>query len=360
MIRRYTLLLVISFFVLSNVWAQEQLKHPIKFYTDSEGRLFVNKSMPLYVWLSTSPDPNCEKQRLKSESSPQYSNPFYFDTEGYNTFRTPSQVDTVTKKVILPKRDIIFEVYTDSEAPVLKQNYGEAPLYRKDGKLYCGKNTVVNIADKDKMSGTDLILKSIDGSDFTKYSGEIPFNSEKDYVFKYYAVDNVGNVGKIKTLEFTVDVSSPKTVSEVIGTDYHGILNTSSKIKLTATDNSSGVNKVFYKIDNGSKRTYTGRIALSSLTEGDHTITFYSVDNVKNTENENQYKFFLDKTAPMVIKEVLGDQYIINGKVVWSGRTKLQLTAVDNKAGVKEIMYSLSGEEYLKYSKPFYLPKKNI
>ncbi len=38
--------------------------------------------------------------------------------------------------------------------------------------------------------------------------------------------------------------------------------------------------------------------------------------------------------------------------------TKLKLTAVDNKSGVKEVLYSVDGSEFKKYDEPFYLPSE--
>lgn len=55
----------------------------------------------------------------------------------------------------------------------------------------------------------------------------------------------------------------------------------------------------------------------------------------------------------------MGDRFIQNGKEYQSGRSKVKLTSIDNKAGVKEIMYSINGEEFKVYSEPFYLPKSN-
>ncbi len=47
-----------------------------------------------------------------------------------------------------------------------------------------------------------------------------------------------------------------------------------------------------------------------------------------------------------------------NGKEYSSGRARIKLTAIDNKAGIKEIHYSVNGELYQLYDGPFYLKGK--
>jgi hypothetical protein len=79
---------------------------------------------------------------------------------------------------------------------------------------------------------------------------------------------------------------------------------------------------------------------------------------VGNKEIPKTFSFFLDKSAPILTSDVLGDRFIVNGKIYFSGRTKLKLTAVDNKSGVKEVKYSIDNSDFKEYTDPFYLPKK--
>ncbi len=352
-------LLFVLFFAFSvAAIAQEQLAHKKRFYVNENGRFFTQKDLPMYLRLSNSPDPNAESHLVRSESSPQYSNPFYFDTEGYNTLRTPSQVDTTTKKVILPKQDIIFEIYTDGTPPQLKFSYGTKDVFVKDNVTYCGKNTKLELSATDDLAGVEAIYTSTDGQAYTKYTNVIDCNTEKNYKFKYYSADNVGNFNEPTTKEFVVDISSPKTTISIDGDKYNDILANNCTLALAATDNASGVKKVYYQIDEGPKNIYFSAVKVNIYKEGEHTITFFSIDNVNNEETPQTYTFYVDKTAPMVLEEIIGDQFVINGKEFSSGRTKLKLTAIDNKAGVREIMYSVTKGTYEKYSEPFYLPKQ--
>jgi hypothetical protein len=54
----------------------------------------------------------------------------------------------------------------------------------------------------------------------------------------------------------------------------------------------------------------------------------------------------------------LGDRFIVDERVYFSGRTKLKITAIDNKVGIKKVMYSVNEEAFSAYAEPFYLPAR--
>jgi len=60
-------------------------------------------------------------------------------------------------------------------------------------------------------------------------------------------------------------------------------------ITLTATDDMSGVNHTFYKIDDGTFATYTAPVQVT--VPGDHTVYFYSTDIAGNIETEKSQDF---------------------------------------------------------------------
>lgn len=349
--------LIITIMAVSfQLFAQEQFKHEKKMYKAPDGKLYVNKKLPVYLWISTSSDPNSQKVKLESEDSKAFVNPFFFDTEGYNSIRTPSKVDTITKKVIVPLEDIIWEVYADSYTPTTTITYNNSTIYRSNKRLYSSGNLVVSFKSEDVMSGVEKIFYSIDGTPFQEYKDSLTFDQEKEYTIKFYAVDNVGNAEETNTRIFSIDKTTPETKIEFEGDNSETVVSSRSKIKVVSVDNGSGVKKTMVSIDNAPVFTYSTPIAANFYKEGEHTITYYSVDNLGNTETTKSLTFFIDKTAPILIDEILGDSYFVNGKEYMSGRTQLKLTAIDNKAGVKTIMYSSDTKGYEEYKGPIYLP----
>lgn len=351
---KYLLFLCCLFLLISIVNSQEPLKHEKRVWVSPEGRIYINKALPIYLRMSTSPDGNAESYLLKSEVTTQYSNPMYLDTEGYNTVRSPSCVDTVTRKAIVPQQDIIFEVYSDSKEPTTKADFSGAHLYKKDDKLHCKGNIELTLKARDEVSGVAAIFYSIDAAPFKEYSQSIKLNQQKEYTIKFYAVDNVGNAENVQTKIIIVDMTIPKTSLKIEGDSYENIVSGRSYIVLEAKDEND-LEGIYYSIDDGPVKHYKYKINTAYLNQGEHKLTYYAVDKVKNQESQKVYDFYVDKTPPVIVEELVGNTMIISGKEYSSGRTKLKLTTFDNKAGVKEIFYSINNGEYQKYDEPFYL-----
>lgn len=335
--------------------AQQKPVHEKKMYVSPEGKLYVHGELPLFLWLSTSPDEGAKKYMLQSEESAQYSNPMYFDLDGYNTFRSPSAVDTSTKKPVYPLRDVVFEVYADKSVPQTTIDYGESAPYSFEGKLYVMGNTKITLVSKDKYSGVETTFYSMDGGNFVKYTQPITFTEEREYKLKFYALDNVGNHEEVTEKTYVYDKTPPVTKRIIQEDEYNNVLSARSKIELEAEDTGIGLRKIVYSIDGGNEYIYKTPLRASNLTQGEHTVIYYAIDKVGNKENQQTYKFYVDKTPPTIIEEVIAKTFFANGKEYASGKAQLKLTAFDNKAGVKEIRYSINGGEYQVYNKPVFL-----
>ena len=70
------------------------------------------------------------------------------------------------------------------------------------------------------------------------------------------------------------------------------------QVTLSATDDFSGVANTFYSVDSGVSQFYSGPFNLS--TAGQHTVQFWSVDNVGNTEAAQTILVKIDSGAPVV------------------------------------------------------------
>ena len=94
------------------------------------------------------------------------------------------------------------------------------------------------------------------------------------------------------------DTTPPVTTCVITGTNP-------VTITLTATDDMSGVNHTYYKIDDGTYATYTAPVVFSAA--GDHTVFFYSVDIKGNIEDEKSQAFTVEAPAiTITIKGGLG------------------------------------------------------
>jgi hypothetical protein len=172
MLKKYTGLFILIFlFFTAN--SQEQIKVEKKIYISPEGRMYINKSLPVYLRITTSPDDNAKSYLLKSEVTKKYSNPMYLDTEGYNTVRSPSEVDTASKQIVYPLHDIIFEIYSDSRKPRTIVKLGKVKKYIHNNEVYLTANANISLSASDAMSGVQFTYFSIDGAAYLKYSKPI-------------------------------------------------------------------------------------------------------------------------------------------------------------------------------------------
>lgn len=354
-IKYFTLLLALSI----NALTQDGPNHTKKIYLSPEGKLFVNMNLPVYLWLSTSFDKSADKYRLKSEQSAKYSNPMYFDVEGFNSLRSPSAVDTSTHKAILPLQDIVFEVYADGTAPVTKIDYGNTVVHAIYGKINIGSSASINLNAADALSGVEAVYFSIDNSAYSVFKDAITLSIEKEYSLHYYAVDNVGNVEKIHELLLVYDKSVPITKLVVEGDNHEDILSGRSKILLKTEDAGAGIKQIFHSLDSGTFKIYTSPILAGNISQGEHKLIYYATDFVGNKEQDKAYNFYVDKTAPTIIEEIIGNSFFANGREFSSGKTKLKLTSFDNKAGVKEVRYSVNGGKFELYDNPVLLTQSS-
>ena len=366
------LLFIITFTFVSGIFAQQMIIPKKGWYINEKGRFFVNKHLGIYLWLSFSPDQNSEKHLLKSETN-KWTNPMYFDTEGYNSIRSPWEFDS-TGKYVLPQHDIVFEVFADGLPPTVNSKFYGAPKYISKGKIYYGKGLKVKLTStdayvnkgltKDEVSGVDKIYYSINGAAYQEYKNDIVFDKEGEFVLKYYATDKVGNYSNPVEKKFIVDLTAP-TIAQTIEGDKQGtVYSPRAKIILKSEDNLSGVKNIYYSIDGKQAQVYYKPIPLTYLGTGNHTFEFWSIDNVKNSNQDMgegakggyKYNFEFDNVAPAVNYEIVGDHY--KGKYDYiSSRTKIKLIAND-KNDVKEIFYGINTKATELYNEPFNMPPK--
>ncbi|MEO9965981.1 MAG: chitobiase/beta-hexosaminidase C-terminal domain-containing protein [Reichenbachiella sp.] len=346
------------FLILCPLAAYSQQKPNVQkqYYISEDGKLYWHGKNPMYLFVSETPDGK-NLHKLNSEIHKDYTNPMYLDTEGINYIRSNWAADSSLKQ-LQPKFELLFEVYRDSEAPKTTVLLDESPKYKNtEGKQYFGKGLKFKSTAVDNQSGVQKTFYSVDNNNFLAFTKDQELNQDKEYDIKIYSADNTGNVEPIQIFQFRVDLTTP--VSEyTVHNDRSGmIFSPRTYIKLQSVDATSGLNRIGYKIDNGAEKIFSNQIDLNALEDGPHTINFYGYDNVKNKEVDKVIEFYLDKTVPVVEATIVGDQYQNRGRVFVSTRTKVKLTAEDNKAGVKIIKYSIDGADPETYYEPFIMDK---
>ncbi len=212
-------------------------------------------------------------------------------------------------------------------------------------KYELGNKTYINIDSKIKLTAQDILSNGIiSGLQYTEYrtdSGEwINYTenfglSEGIHIIEYRSIDNVENTENIKSFVVYVDDTPPITTLSTSGPKYESggktYINTTTVIELTATDPvfeevASGVNNIKFSIDGADYNIYSDTF---TLTEGSHTVQYYSSDNVQNNESIKEKVFHVDETDP-VTEINTGEPFmqVFNIKIISPG-TPLMLTAAD-------------------------------
>jgi len=360
-----TLVLFISLF--STTFAQENISSEKKTYKADDGTLFYNLTTPMYFWISTSPTDNTNDVLLKSSTSPQYSNPMYLDMEGYNTLRTDYAVNQTTKKVVVPQTQVRYEIYADGSAPVTTSSYLIAEKYKTGTVQYYGKGLEINLKSTDPTSGIENIYYSLNGATFQKYTKPLEINSQGEVKLKYFALDNCGNEEKVHESTFFVDNTPPVTLKQIDGMQVGNVLSQKATISLVSTDNLSGVKATYYSIDGKKAELYTKPLSAMLFFGGEHTLTYYSIDNVnnnnisnfgENTDSKFSFEFVVDKDGPEAELTFTGDQYTAKQLFV-SSRTKFEIKATDTYSKIEQIKYGYTIETNETYSSAVTIGEKN-
>lgn len=155
---------------------------------------------------------------------------------------------------------------------------------------------------------------------------------------------------------FTYDQTAPVTTlaTTPASPNAAGWFNGDVTVTLTATDPggalASGVKEIRYAVNGGATVAASGSTTSFLVSQEQlNTVTYWSVDNLGNTEAPvNQAQVKLDKTAPV-------STITPASSTAWTRTQTVTLTAADATSGVASIVYQLDGGAVTTYTGPFTL-----
>jgi hypothetical protein len=159
------------------------------------------------------------------------------------------------------------------------------------------------------------------------------------YTYHIWANDINGNdaVSADRTFEIILDTTPPGTTHRFNPSVPDGDNNwyvSDVTITLDATDNLSGVEFTYYRLNSGSWKTYTSPVVVSD--DGEHTLEYYSVDFVGNEERiKGPFDFKIDQILPTIT---------LAAERVSFGTYKLIADASDATSGVAKVEFYVNGE----------------
>ncbi|NQU63136.1 MAG: hypothetical protein HQ517_02470, partial [SAR324 cluster bacterium] len=356
------------------------LEHSKRFYFSPEGQFFIPEGIPLYLKVSTSPEDNAPSVFLKGRTSQVKKlnsteeirpTPFRFDTSGQHQIAVLS--DSADRKK--PSEDSnyyfspnyqlkeLFYLNLDKKPPTSTVIISPAPMIKQKQATVYGGPIQFRLKTADNESGLHGTFVSLNGAAFNPYQQPIIFAKEMDYNFRYYSVDNVGNMEKLNGIKFSIDLTPPTTNYQIQNDHSNDTLSPKTKLILKSVDKNAGVSKIYYGFDDNKltavKANELGKISTDRLKEGNHNFHYFSDDRVENRENKKTFRFYLDRTPPKLSLSIEGDKAEKQTKMYISERSNIQITAKDNKSGVKLIQYSFNSKNnWQVYKSPFPLSGK--
>jgi hypothetical protein len=111
--------------------------------------------------------------------------------------------------------------------------------------------------------------------------------------------DRAGNSAIFTSPAINIDLTAPATQALASGTlGGNNWYSSSVQITLSSSDNLSGVQNSFYRIDAGATQTYSSAFVIAA--SGQHTVDYWSVDRAGNAEATHPLAIKIDTIAPVV------------------------------------------------------------
>ncbi len=209
----------------------------------------------------------------------------------------------------------------------------------------------VELSGNDDLSGLNKIMYQIDFGTWQDYNSPINIGEGSHYV-NTIAVDKAGNIMQ-KTEQIKVDLSAPKSTCILDGQGSDNKFYKNVEIRLAASDIGSGVKETYYKLDDAPQGFNIYNQPLTIDTLGEHTIEYYSEDNIGSIEQPKTKTFTISNVNfDLTISEPENALYIFGIKLLPIKQPILIGTGVitttiqpytQEPANIKEIDFLLDG-----------------
>ncbi|GEM_PF-5335350 len=196
-------------------------------------------------------------------------------------------------------------------------------------------------------SSTTTWYSTDGGATWHTYTSPINLTTSGTYTISYNSTDIVGNTETTHTLTIKVDVDMPVTTITPVGPGASGWY-ISVHLNITGSDQTSGVNATFYRINNATWQQYT---APFNLTEGVYYLEAYTTDMAGNTGPTTWTVIHVDSTPPTLQTNVSGT--VIN--TWYNPNATIYVNATDNLSGVDHVEVRIDGGSWTTYTSPVVL-----
>ncbi|KAF0221740.1 MAG: hypothetical protein FD174_71 [Geobacteraceae bacterium] len=248
----------------------------------------------------------------------------------------------------------------DKTAPVSTLDAGQ-PRFPGSGTLYITGQTPITVAARDEgahPSGVAGIECKLDSShEWAPCNSPVTLAGLADgaHSVTCRAFDRAGNRETAHAITVTVD-NTPPVTEMTLGSPGYSLASggfaatTATEFSLSAREMLSGVSITEYSIDYGEWHPYA---PFTVATEGRHTVSFKSTDNLGNEEDIRTVDLLIDNSPPLT-RVIAGVPSHIGpyDTLYVTAATLFTTDAEDGFAGVAKTEYRIDGGEWAPYA-PF-------
>ncbi len=223
--------------------------------------------------------------------------------------------------------------------------------YYEDVLTYVTSSSTLTLVASDSISDVQFTYYRIDGGAWVEYSPFYLLGDDGTHTIDYYSVDHAGNAEPERSCTLYLDNTSSQTILSLTGVSgTNDWFVTSVEISFTSDDgDGSGTSSIYYILDSGPTLPFEGSFPFTE--NGYHTVKYWSVDNLGNTELVKSTDFKIDTEDPTTVA-TLGPASP-NGLNGWYvSPVTLYMTADDSMSGVWQTYYMVNDGAAAVYDSP--------
>lgn len=274
--------------------------------------------------------------------------PLHFTSEGANQTQQLSLTDRAGNITTVTSPVVNIDLSAPTTSAVISGGAGSNDWY---------SSVQVTLSVSDNLSGVANTFYGLDGGPAQTYGSAFSLSSNGAHTVSYWSVDVAGNTESSHSSVVQIDTSAPSTQFSTSGTTGgNGWYKSAVQVSLSASDNNqAGVANTYYSVDGGPTQSYAGSFAIG--TEGVHSVNFWSVDRLGNTETQHTTAVKIDWTSSTV-------QYALSGVTgplgFFKGPVQVSLTASDNLSGLSSVYSRVDSGWAIPYTGSFAISSDGI
>jgi len=200
----------------------------------------------------------------------------------------------------IPSNAVTLSIISETGPPVTTATLSGA--FDPANADYLGPVQVtLSATDPDGAADVVATYYQLDGGAQTAYTVPFSVTGNSQHTVTYWSVDQLGSIEAQHTKTFWIQASPPYTYWYSYGDSVnYPWYKSTAYVVLFAYDSSWNPNSgpTYYQLDGGAQQTYSSPIPVSG--DGQHNVTFWSVDQYGNAEDPKSATVAIDSISPNV------------------------------------------------------------